>query len=204
MAHNCALEICPCTIIWGILKIFFLRVLIRFGSVSVSHTRPITICNKACHLRRIGWWSVWWIFSNKLTITEKQWFNNIHHELCNVYPFVNIFPVLGFWIEKRALFWSIKQLDLEFCVKKIKIHKFFVRHLTSSRIYLVSAKYSYGVWRVGCNILWVSIQRRFGMSCICRVYFLRKSTYFHVMWTLLESISRFMGISVIADFRWYV
>ena len=59
-------------------------------------------------------------FSNKLTITERQWFNNIHHELCNVYPFVNIFPVLGCWIEKRALFWAIKQLDLEFCVKKIK------------------------------------------------------------------------------------
>ena len=143
-------------------------------------------------------------FSNKLTITERQWFNNIYHELCNVYPFVNIFPVLGCWIEKRALFWAIKQLDLEFCVKKLKNHKFFVRNLTSSRIYLVSAKYSYGVWRVGCNILWVSIQRRFGLSCICRVYCLRKSTYFHVMWTLLESVSRFMDISVIANFRWYV
>ena len=90
------------------------------------------------------------------------------------------------------------------CEKNKKTHKFFVRNLTSSRIYLVSAKYSYGLGRVGYNIRWVSIQRRFGPSCICRVYCLRKSTDFHVMWTVLESVSRFMDISVIANFRWYV
>ena len=62
-------------------------------------------------------------FSKKITITERKWFNNIHHELCKVSPFVNIFPVLGCWIRKTSSILGNKTIGFGVLCKKIKYPK---------------------------------------------------------------------------------